>query len=305
MFKKRKNNEQAEMDNTRRARQRPQPSSPAFSYYTSRTPDIRQRGSEPRVDPLQQSNQPKRRIGPLIPAVLLSLVALVCAGKLVLLGTDPKIVVLGKNNVSALYLKSASTYEAAAQKLLGSSITNRTKITANLDGTAGGLKRQFPELQAVSVTLPLIGNRPIIYVEVAQPSVILQSAQGNYALNKSGLVLSRVQDIPAGIPLVVDQSSANPRPGMYYLPGSTISFISTVAYQLAAAKLSVSTYVLPPGSPYELDIRLEGQPYVARCNLVGDALTQSGVLIATLQHLGAATPANYIDVRVPDRVYYK
>jgi hypothetical protein len=280
--------------------------SPAFSYYTNRSsnPEGRRvRSNGDNADPA--SPETHRSVLPLIPIALLGLVVVVCLGKLLLLSTDPKVIVLGKTTVSGSYLQSATVYQAAAQKLLSSSLMNRTKITANLDGTASSLERQFPELQAASVTLPLIGNRPIIYVQVAQPSVILQNAHGNFALNKSGLVLAKVSQLPFGIPVVVDQSGATPRPGHQYLPGSTLSFIGTVSYQFAAAKLGVSAFVLPTGSPYELDVRLEGKPYVVRFNLTGDPLAQSGGAIATVVQLGATTPANYIDVRVPGRVYYK
>ncbi|HSX05478.1 MAG TPA: hypothetical protein VLF69_03360 [Candidatus Saccharimonadales bacterium] len=282
----------------------PGASSPAFSYYASRTPEL---GNRPqRVLASEQSGRrlPKTLISQL-PFWLLLVVVVICAAKLLLLTTNPKIILLGKNSVSASYLQPASTYQAAAQKLLGSSLTNRTKITANLDGTAAAMRQKFPELQAVSLTLPLVGNRPVIYVQAAQPSVLVQSIHGNYALNKSGLVLAKVAHIPSGVPLVVDQSGVALHPGKRYLPGSTIGFVQTLSYQLTAAHLAVSAFILPSGSPYELDARLEGKPFVIRCNLQAEALVQSGAAIATLQHLGSGVPAAYLDVRTPDRVYYR
>jgi hypothetical protein len=84
-----------------------------------------------------------------------------------------------------------------------------------------------------------------------------------------------------------------------------VSFIQTLAYQFSEAKIAVSAYALPAGSPYELDVRLEDKPYMIRCSLVADALVQSGAAIATLQHLGNTVPREYLDVRVPGRVYYK
>jgi len=232
------------------------------------------------------------------------IVVAVCAAKVLSLSTTPKIVVVGKTAVSSIYLQSSDVYAAAAHRLLAGSITNRTKLTVNLGGTARSLEQQFPELQTVSVGVPLIGSRPIVYVQVAQPSVVLQTARGNYALNSSGLVLARVQTLPGDVPLLSDQSTAMPQPGKQYLPSSTVRFVQTVAYQLKAAHLTVSTFVLPPQSPYELDIRLEGKAYLVRMNLAADALTQSGAVVATIQQF-ASDPGNYLDVRVPGRVYYK
>jgi hypothetical protein len=293
----------------RRSRTESPAVNPAFSYYNSRTSEA------PRVRPGAAADvitreSGERRPRPLkllaqIPLILLLLIGVVCVGKLLLLSTNPKVIVLGKNDISASYLKSNETYQTAAAKLLAGSITSHTKITVNLDGTAAAMEKQFPELQDVSVTLPLIGNRPIVYAAVAQPSVIVQSTHGNYALNKSGLVLAHVSRLPAGVPLLVDQSNVSIKPGQQYLPSSTIAFIQAVAYQFSAAKVALSAFVLPAATSYELDVRLEGKPYLVRCNLTTDAVVQSGAAIATLQHLGTTVPASYIDVRVPGRVYYK
>jgi hypothetical protein len=218
---------------------------------------------------------------------------------------NPKVVMLGSTSVSATYAQPAEVYAAAARSELASSVTSHSKLTVNLNGTAEALQAKFPELQAVSMTVPLISNRPIIYVQVAQPSVILQTGRGNYALNESGVVLAKLRTMPSGVPVVADQSGGNPVPGRQYLASSTITFVQTVAYQLSAAKLSISTFVLPASSLYELDLRLESQPYTIKCNLQGDPLVQSGAAIATLQQIGFSAPKEYLDVRVPNRVYYK
>lgn len=251
-----------------------------------------------------------RRVGRIspssVPFWLLVALAAVSAGKILWLSTNPKIIVLGKTPVSANYLQSSTVYEDAAHRLLAGSITGHSKLTVNVGGTVAGMERDFPELQNVSMGIPLINSRPILYLQLAQPSLVLQSSHGNYALNSSGIVLARLQSIPAQVPMVVDQSNAMPNPGKQFLPSSTVNFIQTVAYQLAAAKLTVSTFVLPAASPYEVDARLNGKPYVVRYNLQADALTQSGVTVAAIQHLGnATTPGEYIDVRVPGRAYYK
>ncbi len=286
-------------------------SSPAFSYYANRTPEpVRDRGQSQVEKQRGASSTPKRPNGSKRTAnsfsfwLLLGIVA-VCVIKILFLSNDPKIVVVGKNAVTADYVQSVSVYEASARKLMGSSITNRSKITVDLTGMSEKLRKQYPELQDVSMSVPLVGNRPIVYIQIAAPSLILQTPTSNFALSSSGVVLARLKAVPAGIPLVLDQSGTIPRVGEQYLPSSTIQFARTVVYQLAAAHLTINTFILPVGSPYELDVRLTGQAYVIRCNLEADALTQSGAIVATVQQLGGSVPASYLDVRVPQRVYYK
>jgi hypothetical protein len=290
---------------------------PAFSYYSStRNVDPARerpegRGDAPaganrwQADQDQSSGKRRRLNASQLPLLFLMALGLVCLAKVLWLGTSPKVMVVDKSPVAATYLQPTSVYAAAAHRLLASSVTNHTKLTADLNGTAKRLQQQFPELAAVSLGVPLISSRPIVYVQVAQPSLLIQTAHGNYALNAAGVALARLQTAPDSIPVVVDQSNTVPKPGKQFLPSSTVSFVRTVSYQLTAATLNASAFVLPAGSPYELDVRLSGKPYYIKFNLAAEALAQSGAAIATLQQLGSASPGNYLDVRVPGRVYYK
>jgi len=280
-------------------------SSKAFSYYTYRSSDGPPERIQLRPEAAREGEAGVRLLSAKLPFWGLLAIALVCLVKVLYLTTTPKVVVLGKTDISAVYLQSNDVYVAAARKLLTSSITNRSKLTADLSGTAAAMQRKFPELQAVSVSLPLMGNRPIMYVQAAQPSLVLSTSHGNYALNSSGVVLARLDVLPNGVDTVVDQSAAVPKPGKQFLPGSTVSFMQTVAYQLDAAHLNIATFTLPADAPYEAQVRLEAATYYIRCNLQEDALEQSGAIVAALQKLGGGTPGTYLDVRVPGRVYYK
>jgi hypothetical protein len=307
MFK-RKNKNLPEQGSDRRQVRRSGAANPAFSYYTSRTPEVNRERAQTRQEQTVEtgkSRRPPRSLLAAAPFWLLVALIAVCLLKVLALGTNPKVIVVGKSSVSANYLQPTNVYAAAAHKLLASSITNRSKLTVNLGGTAQTMEREFPELQTVSLGVPLIGSRPIVYVQVASPSLVLQTGHGIYALNGSGVALAKLRSLPAGVAQLVDQSGSTPQLGKQSLPSGTIAFVQTLAYQLAAAHLTISTYVLPASSPYELDVRLEGKPYSIRCNLEADALTQSGAAIATIQHLGGTTPAEYLDVRTPDRVFYK
>ncbi len=280
--------------------------SPTFSYYTARQSDapttrLMDRGGDTPSVQKQGSIRWKSQL----PLWILLAVAVASIVKVMTLTTLPKVVVYGQNATTSHYLQAPSVYATAAHKLLGSSLTNRNKLTANLHSNASALKAQFPELRTVSFGTALVSSRPILYIEAAQPSVVLQTTNGNYALNSSGVVLAKLQSLPSGVPQVLDQSGTRPHPGRQFLPGSTVAFMQTTAYQLSAAHLTLSTFVLPANSPYELDARLEGQQYLLRYNLAADALTQSGAAVASLQQLASSAPSSYLDVRVPGRVYYK
>jgi len=280
-----------------------------FSYYTSRITEAPESPKTVRrkLSPAEETQQrPVRRrfvTGWLFWVLLL--IGIGCAGKLLVLSSNPQVVVVGKTATTARYLRPDSTYAAAAHKLLNSSLANHTKLTVDTEGVDQALKHEFPELLSTSLSVPFLGNRPVLYVQPADPSLVLQATYGNYAINQTGLVLSSLTRLPAQVPLVVDQSGLTPKPGKQVLPGTTVAFAQTVAYQFKAAQLTISNFVLPANAPYELDVRLAGRPYVIRFNLQADARTQSGAAIATLQQLGTTSPSQYVDVRVPGRVYYK
>jgi len=303
-----KNKAPTEQGRQRTPRYTPQQSGTAFSYYNSRNPETpnRQARVERQLATQQAGGKHHRSRIPLaqLPFWLLIIVVSVCVMKLLALSTDPKVVLLGQSKTTAAYTHTAHTYEVAAQKLLAGSILNYTKLTVNSSGTARSLEAEFPEIQAASVTLPLAGNRLIVYMQVAQPSAVLETAGGDVALNKSGLALAKLNSLPVGVPIIVDQSHVVATVGKQVLPSGTVSFVQTVAYQFAAAKQPVVNFVLPASSPYEVDMRLEGKSYIVRFNLQASSLQQSGAAIATLQRPDVA-PGSYIDVRVPERVYYK
>ncbi|HUB93466.1 MAG TPA: hypothetical protein VMB52_03100 [Verrucomicrobiae bacterium] len=307
---------QQPQENPRRQVQRNSGISPAFSYYTSRIsegpperPKVdKKHGQRPVADDVADVKLKRRSHSVLagIPFWLLLIVIVVCVGKLLMLSTDPKIVVVGETTTSASYLQPNTVYEAALQRLLSGSIMNRSKLTVDTEGISQAFEAQFPELQDVSISVPLASSRPVVYIQPALPSLVLQSTQGSYyALNASGLVLTTLHGQITGVPLVIDQSGLRPKVGRQVVPSSTVGFAQTVLYQLNAAHITTSSFVLPASAPYELDVHLAGKSYLVRFNLEEDPLTQSGAAIATIQQLGSTTPSSYIDVRVPGRVYYK
>lgn len=308
MFGRKNKNPPEQGRTTGRQMQRGGAVNPAFSYYTNRavTDAPRERTQQrQQVAETEQGGTRRRTLASALPFWLLVGLAIICVLKVLWLSTNPKINVVGKTSVSATYLRSTAVYAAATHHLLASSITSHSKVTADLDGTARSLKAQFPELENVMVSIPLVSNRPVVYIEIAQPSLIVQTTHGNYALNKAGVALARVQSVPAHVPVLVDQSGGAPQPGRQYLPSSTVAFMQTVAYQFTAAQKAINTFILPSNSPYELDMRLANSAYVIRYNLEEDATTESGAALATIEHLGGAAPTSYLDVRVPGRAYYK
>jgi cell division septal protein FtsQ len=209
------------------------------------------------------------------------------------------------------FLHDKAVYETAADKLLAKSVWNRNKITIDTGAVSKGMLEQFPELSSVSVTLPLLSQRPIVYIQTAQPALILSASNGSYIIDTSGKALLQADKLPNGsdlrLPTVTDQSGLRVTLNHQALTSGDVSFILTVIGQLNARHVAVSAMDLPIGTS-ELDVHIAGQPYIVKFNLQsGDARQQAGTFLATQSQLQKqnVTPSQYIDVRVDGRAYYK
>jgi hypothetical protein len=250
----------------------------------------------------------RQRFGVLVATAII----IVCAVNILQLSADPKVVPLTSSS-NNYFLRNTTTYEQAAQKLFKSSLLNGNKLTVNTDQIAENLRQEFPELSDVSITLPLIGHRPVVYIAPTTPSLILATGQNQaYVLDENGKALaatSQVPDVDAlQLPLVTDQSGIKLATGSVALPSDDIAFILTINGQLRAQHYQPSSLVLPPATS-ELDVHFKGKSYYGKFNMhnTATAKQQAGTFVATDTYLAGKhiTPAQYIDVRVDGRAYYK
>ncbi len=205
-------------------------------------------------------------------------------------------------------LRPTSVYQQAANNILGS-LSNRSKLTLNPDDVASKLQSQFPELRRVSVTIPLIGRRAVVTLEPVQPALVISGNGGNFVIDADGKAIARTSDLPEAsksLRTVTDQSGLEIKAGQRILPQESVAFITTFAQQLQAKNVKITALILPP-APDELDVRVDGQPYVIKTNLLGDPRLQAGMYLAARDKFKAdnTTPSEVVDTRVEERVYYK
>ena len=280
---------------------------PAYDYSARRTPlDVElNRRTQAALQAVGASYW-LRRFGLLV----LLCVGVVSLVNVVVLKPTAKVLPLAGSNQTFL-LHSREEYQQAADQILGSSMFNRLKLTADTNGLNRQLTAKFPELASVHTVLPLIGHRPIVYVEAASPSLLIRATNGDYVLDNRGKALLKASELPAGndlhLPTVIDQSGLRVSLNHQIITPDNVSFIRTVVAELASAKYTVAAMNLPPAAS-ELDVHLTSQPYLVKFNLhSNDARQQAGTYLATANYLKkhGTVPGEYIDVRVDGRAYYK
>jgi len=244
-------------------------------------------------------------------AKLLRLVVFVAIGAFIvsnlLLNSSPRIVLLGINGT----FRDSGVYQAAANQAFAGSGFNTNKITLDTNGIREALMQQFPELSDVSISLPLVGRQPVVYLQPSTSRLIVQTAGGAFVLDDTGKAVASGQIVDnlrqAGLPEVQDQAGVGDvQVGSSVLPSTAVRFITEVAYQLKAKDLQIETLILP-SLPSELHLKIKETGYYVKLNTRGDARVEVGAFLALKQYLESQskTPAEYIDVRVENRAYYR
>ena len=229
------------------------------------------------------------------------------------LSTTPKVVSLTRTSDTP-FLQDSKVYQQAARQMFAETASNRNKLTVNAADIAARLQQHFPELQEVSVSLPIIGDTPTIFVKPAAPAMVLASNNGAFIVDENGRALAEVTASSnlrrLQIPSVTDQSGLSVKLGKQVVPRSAAAFINTIAMQLQAQKIGVQSMTLPVAAG-ELDVYIAGKPYFVKFNIQKGSedspLVQVGTLIALLRKLEreGAAPSQYVDVRLEGRAYYK
>ncbi len=237
------------------------------------------------------------------------IVGVICFFSVLMVTPDPKVVLLDSDQTH--YLHPFETYQQAAATQFGGSLLNRDKLTIDSGGITAALKQQFPELSVVSIELPLVGHRPIVYIQPAKAELVLVTTDAkSYVVDETGRAIGGAVQTTAealGLTNLSDQSGTPVHISQQIIPKDTAGFIQTLLYQMGQKSIGVSTLVLPAGKS-ELDMHIKGQQYLVKFNLQsGTALQQIGTFLAVKHNLDGRgiTPGQYIDVRVDGRAYYK
>lgn len=286
---------------------------PVFSYHASRstTLETRARNAANEEETPKRTRAPRFGMQHIKPRhMLVGILAIIAFLLIMGLSSTPKIMVLGSAS-NQFALQNLSVYQQAAHRAFGGSLANNNKLTINTDAVATELKNSFPELHAVSISLPFFGRQPTVYIQPAIPQLVFSTASGQFILDSNGRALSIYQSgklLPTdrSVPIVSDQTGIAVKKGDIALPSQSVAFITQVAGQLYAKQIKVDTWTLPAGGS-ELDVKVSGAPYFVKFNLQSSAREEAGTFLAAKNYLNGKNivPQQYIDARVTGRVYYK
>lgn len=206
--------------------------------------------------------------------------------------------------------RDINIYQAGLNDIWSRSLLNRTKATIQTHALEAEIKQRFPEVARVSIELPLLGQLPNVIIVPDQPVLIILTQKGGFYLSESGKTLARSDEVTGnalgGLPTIRDDSGLIPEPGKSGLPRHTIQTVTELLRLAASTGLDVESMVLPV-APNEVNMNIRGTTYLVKFSLDHDPRQGIGALIALRDKFKSEniTPNTYVDLRIPDKAFYK
>ncbi len=241
-----------------------------------------------------------------LPGTLSLLVIVVAVVYASTLSAEPRVSVVGNDTT---LLRSTGEYEQAAADILSERAWSTSKLTIDTVAMSQRLLETFPELSSAEVIVPLLGRHPSLQLVSDQPVLVVKVNDGHdYYVNHAGKVIMRAEDAVErpDVMRLVDQVGLDTSVGGHLLPKATVDFVVELQRQFAARNVDIEAIVLP-AAPNEVYVRIEGVDYYIKFLVIHDARLQAGTYFALARELQSRgiTPAEYVDVRVEERAYYK
>lgn len=281
-----------------------QRSQPVFSYRSARSGADRQ--FERGIKPNSKTNSIKRRLKHI--PFFLSFIAIVAAllYNLTLI-PSAQIIVLGEQTM----LRPKESYETTINTTLKNSPLNRTKITINTKRLSAEIKRQFPEIESLDISLPLLRHQPVVRVVLATPAALLNTPNESYVLDGNGRTLFTKNSADPNfdsseLPVIDDPSGHKIEPGLPALTRQQITFAQELQRHAESKELNLETSTLAAGGE-ELHMRFSGLAYSVKFSFAANARQSFGAFLATKERVerDGVPISEYIDVRIPERAYIK
>lgn len=275
-----------------------------FSYYTS---SHKQLTNTQRVDRLKFTSAPRNQY--LIFArqhwfgLIAAIVLVVSSVYIITLSMTPQVTVNG-----TVY-RATTEYNQLAQSALKSNVLNVLKPTLQRAAIEKRLKEQIPEAKTVQVSSPLLGRRANVVITMDEPAAVMK--QGNtqdlIVSERGRLLLAATQSKgTTDLPVIINNTGVTGKAGEQFLRPDDMRSLLQLMQQVKLSGSSAS-FVLPPQTREIIMLEPSRGVYQVRF-LFGDTMLQQfGAMRATqkkLQELGQ-TPAEYMDVRLGNKVFYK
>lgn len=280
-----------------------------FSYYSQRSgaPVANAESTGRQTEQIPLVKRLNLRLG-YLPSYLALLAVIVAVFYSFWLQPSPRISVI--NQPGTVY-QDSKVYQTEIENIWRKSLLNQTKLTVRSGTIRSDILARFGELGDVQIELPLLGRRPAITLTPAKPTLQFISGNGIFYVSSTGRVMAETTDVTQNelgtLPLVRDETGLTAEVGKIVIPEQQAVFLQKLYAQLAAANIAVQSIILPGNAANEADVRLTDKAYYIKFSTDTDPRQAVGTYMAAQDKLiqDGVTPAEYLDVRVEEKVFYR
>ena len=278
------------------ARRRP----PMSNYYRSGTGSAPTTQSSPFERRIKKSSKLRKYMARALDVFLVLALGIGLVYSLIVTPT-PKL------QVSDTTYHSLDNYRDSAKHYL-STLKNRNKVSFDEAAIVKSFKQDYPEIDNVSIELPVFGEQPVIHIGIATPSFLLESRGQTYLIDSNGKAIGYAKNfkVSGSLPLLSDKSNYPISTGKAVISTSDVAFIKSLLAEAAKAGITLNELTLP-NAPAELDVKPAGKAYIVKFYLPGDARIEIGQFLAARHEFDKSgqQPSQYLDVRVSGKIFYK
>jgi hypothetical protein len=205
-------------------------------------------------------------------------------------------------------------YENASKDILNSNIFNRSKILFQQDDFETKLKDEFPEINTVNANVPIGGRSLAVFLSLAEPFANVSSGQQKVIINSEGVLVKTNIDTNdnnlLNVRFTIPQE--NFEQGSRVLTTTEVNLLKILNDEMTNLKFKDGSNaeiqeVLFNVADGQLEAKLKQKPFFIKLSSFNEGDIQVGGAVATLKQLDRedSLPLEYIDARVPGRVFVK
>lgn len=198
-------------------------------------------------------------------------------------------------------------YDRKVQEYLNGRPLERFRFSLNVDTLSQYLQtHDAPEVRAVSPDVSFAGlGVSTVYIELRKPVVAWQTDGANLFVDGEGVAFYRNYYTPPSV-AIVDETGIKTEGNRVLASNRFLGFIGRVIGRFEANGLTVTKVVLPPNTSRQIAVSTEGVVYPVKMSIDRPAGEQTEDAARAIRHLTARNiAAQYIDVRVSGKAYYK
>ena len=203
--------------------------------------------------------------------------------------------------------RDTDIYRSGAQGIIKSSVFNRSKLTFDYRGVEESLKTKFPEIETISISFDVIGRKPVIQMFMHKPTYLFSTNGTSWAIDDRGVAIGRQNDLKesftGSLDTITDEIGVQASIGDTLISPLQVTFL-TAMIDLLSKQQAVVEAIYIPLNPKQIDIVVRGEGWRYKLNSESTVTSQANQLSGYTSANGN-TPSEYVDVRVPEKVYWR